>query len=126
MRSLWLQATEEYYGKEGELFDSFHDMDNLIAYVGHFHKVPFYVYAYAFADLVVGALYGAYQDNPNGFEQKLMDLLAAGGTTGFKEALAPFGLDPSDPSFWSDALNAHLGSLIDEAEALSKKLGYTT
>jgi oligoendopeptidase F len=54
-----------------------------------------------------------------------LDLLSAGGVLGFKEALAPFGLDPSEPSFWDDSINAHLGSLMEEAEALSKKLGYT-
>ena len=48
----------------------------------------------------------------------------AGGTKGFEEALEPFGLKPADPAFWTDALDAHLGSLMDEAEALAKKLAY--
>ena len=39
-------------------------------------------------------------------------------------ALEPFGLDPSEPQFWNDAIKAHLGSLLDEAEELSKELGY--
>ena len=73
----------------------------------------------------VGSLYGVYAKSPEGFEEKLLDLLAAGGTKGFKEALEPFGLDPTDPAFWKDSLNAHLGSLMEEAEELSAKLGYT-
>jgi oligoendopeptidase F len=38
--------------------------------------------------------------------------------------LAPFGLDPASDTFWSDALTAHLGGLLDEAEQLAKKLNY--
>lgn len=51
----------------------------------------------AFADLVVGTLYHSFQTNPNGFEDRLLDLLAAGGTRDFAEALQPFGLDPKSP-----------------------------
>ena len=47
-----------------------------------------------------------------------------GGTKDFVDALAPFGLDPSDSDFWTRALEAHLGGLLQEAEDLSKELGY--
>lgn len=125
MTVAWQESMVEYYGAEGEVFDSYENTSHLWTYVSHFHNVPFYVYSYAFADLVVGSLYGVYAKQPEGFEAKLLDLLSAGGVLGFKEALAPFGLDPSEPSFWDDSINAHLGSLMEEAEALSKKLGYT-
>ncbi|EEH60113.1 uncharacterized protein MICPUCDRAFT_10294, partial [Micromonas pusilla CCMP1545] len=118
MTKAWEQTVVEYYGEEGEVFDSYADTSHLWTYVSHFHNVPFYVYSYAFADLVVGSLYGVYAKSPDGFEEKLLDLLAAGGTKGFEEALEPFGLKPADPAFWTDALDAHLGSLMDEAEAL--------
>ena len=124
MTKAWEQTVVEYYGEEGEVFDSYADTSHLWTYVSHFHNVPFYVYSYAFADLVVGSLYGVYAKSPDGFEEKLLDLLAAGGTKGFEEALEPFGLKPADPAFWTDALDAHLGSLMDEAEALAKKLAY--
>jgi hypothetical protein len=44
--------------------------------------------------------------------------------TDFATALAPFGLDPTSPSFWEDAINAHLGGLVEEAEALAEQLGF--
>ena len=125
MTKAWQESVVEYYGEEGEVFDSYADTSHLWTYVSHFHNVPFYVYSYAFADLVVGSLYGVYAKTPEGFEEKLLDLLGAGGVKGFKEALEPFGLDPSEASFWKDSIDAHLGSLMEEAEALSKKLGYT-
>jgi oligoendopeptidase F len=85
----------------------------------------FTVYSYAFADLVVGTLYHSFQTTPEGFEERLLDLLSAGGTRDFATALKPFGLDPTSPTFWQDALQAHLGGLMQEAEALAFKLGYT-
>lgn len=126
MCNMWGECTAEYYGKEGEVFDSYADTSHLWTYVSHFHNVPFYVYSYAFADLVVGSLYGVYQvtDDKADFESKLLDLLRAGGTKDFDVALAPFGLNPSEASFWEDALEAHLGGLLQEAEELSKELGY--
>mmetsp|Transcript_10493 Transcript_10493/g.18007 ORF Transcript_10493/g.18007 Transcript_10493/m.18007 type:complete len:664 (+) Transcript_10493:151-2142(+) len=121
---MWEKSVVDYYGAPGEIFDSYDDSSHLWTYVSHFHNVPFYVYSYAFADLVVGSLYGVYQQSSDGFEDKLLELLRAGGTKGFVEALAPFGLDPSQPDFWTNALEAHLGGLLNEAEELSKELGY--
>ena len=126
MTEAWKECMVDYYGEEGDVYDSYKDTSHLWAYVSHFHNVPFYVYSYAFADLVVGALYGIYAKQPEGFEEKLLDLLSAGGTKGFVEALEPFGLDPSSDTFWSDALTAHLGGLLDEAEQLAKKLNYVS
>lgn len=63
----WLQAVKEYYGKplsedrENGIFDHYDNIDNLWAYVTHFHQTPFYVYSYAFAELVTGALYSVYK-----------------------------------------------------------------
>eukprot|EP00918_Siedleckia_nematoides_P070741 GHVU01154449.1.p1 GENE.GHVU01154449.1~~GHVU01154449.1.p1 ORF type:complete len:659 (-),score=167.71 GHVU01154449.1:554-2530(-) len=118
----WRQAMREYYGEEGEIFDSYADTDNLWAYITHFHAVPFYVYAYAFADLVVGALYGVYKRQPEGFEPKLLELLGHGGVKEFGEALSPFGLDAAAPSFWAECLDAHLGSLLKDAEDTAARL----
>ncbi len=69
------------------------------AYVPHFIHSPFYVYAYAFGDCLVNALYAVFQesaDNPAS-SPNICDMLRAGGTKRHKELLAPFGLDASDP-----------------------------
>ena len=87
-------------------------------YIGHFIHAPFYVYAYAFGDCLVNALYAEYQRAPDGFEGKYLDLLSQGGRMRHKELLAPFGLDASDPAFWSQGLGV-IGGMIDELEALS-------
>jgi len=87
------------------------------SYVSHFVHSPFYVYAYAFGNLLVEALMEARRRNPEGFTPLYEDLLAAGGARTYVEALAPFGLDPRDPAFWSGGC-ARLERLVDEFEAL--------
>ena len=85
------------------------------SYVPHFVHSPFYVYAYAFGDCLVNALYGVFQDGHPGFERKYLEMLKAGGTKRHKELLAPFGLDASDPAFWRRGLDVIAG-FIDELE----------
>ncbi len=85
------------------------------SYIPHFIHSPFYVYAYAFGDCLVNALYAVYQDAEEGFQAKYFDMLRAGGTLRHQELLAPFGLDASDPAFWSKGLGV-IGGFIDELE----------
>jgi len=85
------------------------------SYIPHFIHVPFYVYAYAFGDCLVNALYAVYQAEPDGFQERYHDLLAAGGTLRHNELLQPFGLDATDPNFWSKGLGVVEG-LIDRLE----------
>ena len=87
------------------------------AYVPHFIHSPFYVYAYAFGDCLVNSLYGVYQDSPEGFAERYLALLAAGGTQPHRELLAPFGLDARDPGFWQIGLGVIEG-MIAELEGM--------
>ena len=87
------------------------------SYVSHFVHAPFYVYAYAFGDLLVAALMETRAKDPEAFTPLYRDLLAAGGTRTYVEALAPFGLNPRDPAFWTIGCR-RLERLIDQFEAL--------
>jgi oligoendopeptidase F len=87
------------------------------SYIPHFIHTPFYVYAYAFGDCLVNSLYALYEDAHQGFAERYLDMLRAGGTLHHKELLAPFGLDAADPAFWSKGLSVVAG-FIDELEAL--------
>ncbi len=86
------------------------------SYIPHFVHAPFYVYAYAFGECLVNALYAVYREEPAGFEEKYLEMLSAGGTLGHRALLAPFGLDASDPAFWSRGLDVIAG-FVDELEA---------
>lgn len=88
------------------------------SYVSHFVHSPFYVYAYAFGDLLVAALMETRAKDPAGFTPLYRELLAGGGSRGYVEALAPFGLNPRDPAFWSIGCR-RLERLIDQFEAVA-------
>jgi len=110
---IWMQVQTESLGPA---FEFTPDYAVYWAYIPHFVHSPFYVYAYAFGDCLVNALYGVFRDGtvPN-FEEKYLDMLRAGGTLRHKELLAPFGLDASRPEFWNKGLDVIAG-FIDELE----------
>ncbi len=107
---LWMETQKESLGP-AFTFDP--EYQYYWCYIPHFIHSPFYVYAYAFGDCLVNSLYAVYQGAESGFQEKYLDLLRAGGTKRHKELLAPFGLDASDPSFWSKGLGV-IESMIDQ------------
>ena len=114
INALWMSVQAESLG---DAFDFMDGYETFWAYIPHFVHSPFYVYAYAFGDGLVNALYAAYTDGLPDFQQKYFDMLAAGGSKHHKELLAPFGLDLSDPAFWDKGLSMIAG-FIDELEAM--------
>ena len=103
----------------GDAFELMDGYETFWAYIPHFVHSPFYVYAYAFGDGLVNALYAAYAGGLPGFEEKYFDMLKAGGSKHHKDLLAPFGLDASDPRFWDKGLSMIAG-FIDELEAMEE------
>ncbi len=111
---LWLSVQSESLGPAIRISQGY---ETWWAYIPHFIHSPFYVYAYAFGDCLVNSLYAVYQNMDPGFQQKYFELLKSGGTKHHSELLRPFGLNATDPSFWSKGLSMIEG-LIDELEAL--------
>ena len=111
---IWMAAQEESLGPAIRLHGEY---ANFWCYIPHFIHSPFYVYAYAFGDCLVNSLYAVYQKAEDGFAEKYMDMLSAGGTLRHKELLAPFELDATDPLFWQQGLGVIEG-FVDELEAL--------
>ena len=109
---IWMSVQTESLGPAFHFEDGYRVF---WSYIPHFIHVPFYVYAYAFGDCLVNALYAVYQAEPHGFQERYHNLLAAGGTLRHKELLEPFGLDATDPTFWSKGLGIVEG-LIDRLE----------
>ena len=119
LSDLWMSTQTQALGPAVRLDDSYRP---IWAYIPHFVHTPFYVYAYAFGDCLVNALWQNYQtasvaDKPQ-FAEHYKGLLCAGGTKRYDDALAPFGLNPADASFWNLGLDMIAG-MIDELEHLS-------
>ncbi|WP_372782525.1 M3 family oligoendopeptidase [Phenylobacterium sp.] len=111
---IWLACMGESLGPAIKLNRGY---EHYWAYVSHFVHAPFYVYAYAFGDLLVRGLMEKRREDPKAFAPLYEDLLAAGGTRTYVEALAPFGLNPREKAFWAAGMK-QLERLVDEFEAL--------
>jgi oligoendopeptidase F len=110
---IWLKVQTDSLGPA---FEFTPDYAVFWAYIPHFIHSPFYVYAYAFGDCLVNALYAVFQSGHPDFQSKYKEMLRAGGTKRHKDLLAPFGLDASNPEFWRRGLNI-ISGFIDELEA---------
>ncbi len=114
INALWMSVQAESLGPVFNFMDGY---ETFWAYIPHFVHSPFYVYAYAFGDGLVNALYAVYAEGGEGFQEKYFEMLKAGGSKHHKELLAPFGLDASDPAFWDKGLSMIEG-FIDQLEAM--------
>nr|WP_284377189.1 M3 family oligoendopeptidase [Amylibacter marinus] len=114
INEIWMSVQAESLGP---VFNFVEGYETFWTYIPHFIHSPFYVYAYAFGDGLVNALYAVYEEGDADFQGKYFDMLSAGGSKHHSELLAPFGLDASDPKFWDKGLNL-ISSMIDELEAM--------
>ncbi|MGI9385922.1 MAG: M3 family oligoendopeptidase, partial [Methyloligellaceae bacterium] len=112
--ALWLEVQSESLGPAIRFRDGY---ETFWCYIPHFIHSPFYVYAYAFGECLVNSLYAVYERSEQGFAEKYLEMLRAGGSKHHKELLRPFGLDASEPGFWSMGLNV-IERLIDELEEM--------
>jgi len=111
---IWLSVQSESLGPAIEIKPGY---ETYWMYIPHFIHSPFYVYAYAFGDCLVNSLYAVYENASEGFAERYLAMLSAGGTKHYSELLKPFGLDAKDPAFWDGGLSV-IESLIAELEAM--------
>jgi oligoendopeptidase F len=111
---IWLSVQGESLGPAIDIRPGY---ENFWMYIPHFIHSPFYVYAYAFGDCLVNSLYAVYEHAQEGFAERYLAMLAAGGTRHYSELLEPFGLDARDPKFWDGGLSV-ISGMIDELEGM--------
>jgi oligoendopeptidase F len=111
---IWLSVQHESLGPAIEIKPGY---ETFWTYIGHFIHSPFYVYAYAFGDCLVNSLYAVYEKSHQGFAERYLAMLSAGGTKHHSELLKPFGLDARDPAFWQGGLGM-IERMITELEGL--------
>ncbi len=115
LNAIWMEVQAESLGPAIDLRPGY---ETFWSYIPHFIHSPFYVYAYAFGDCLVNSLYAVYERATEGFAERYLAMLAAGGTKHHAELLKPFGLDARDPTFWEGGL-----SLIERMIAELEELG---
>jgi oligoendopeptidase F len=114
INALWMSVQFESLGPSFEFMDGY---ETFWSYIPHFIHSPFYVYAYAFGDGIVNALYAVYREGDPDFAEKYFNMLRAGGSRHHRDLLHPFGLDASDPTFWDKGLSL-ISGMIDELEMM--------
>ena len=110
----WIDTQEAMFGGSVKLGDHYR---RWWSYIPHFLHTPGYVYAYAFGELLVLALYNRFQEAPDGFADRYLGLLEAGGSDWPHVLVARLGIDLTDLSFWHQGLDA-IEALVEQAEAL--------
>ncbi|MBQ7303687.1 MAG: hypothetical protein IJW75_02055 [Alphaproteobacteria bacterium] len=125
LNQIWREEASRYFG-----FDIGEDAEYLWMHISHIFGMPYYVYSYAFAGLLVNNLIKAYENwNENSefqiqenFDDLYLDMLSSTGVEDFKSLLEPFGIDANSPEFWANGIDV-ITQYIDEIETLAKKEG---
>jgi oligoendopeptidase F len=112
---LWIKTQRELYGDSVDLTDGY---ATWWCYIPHFLHTPGYVYAYAFGELLVLALYEEYLLRPDGFADRYLDLLHAGGSDWPERLIRTAGVDIDSPGFWEQGLHI-FERMVNQAERLA-------
>jgi oligoendopeptidase F len=110
--SAWMETQTAMFGDTVRLLDHYRIW---WSYIPHFIHSPGYVYAYAFGELLVMALYEQYLREGPDFVPTYLAFLGSGGKAKPEELLRPFGVDLADARFWDRGMRI-IETLIDEAE----------
>jgi oligoendopeptidase F len=115
---IWLETQRDMFQGSVELRD---DYGVWWTYISHFIGSPGYVYAYAYGELLVLALFNLYKERGADFVPQYLDVLAAGGSDYPERILAKVGVDLTDPNFWNEGIAA-ISALLDQEEQLARQV----
>ena len=85
--------------------------------VPHFYHTPFYVYAYAFGQLLVFSLYQQFKAEGEAFKPRYLRILAAGGSKAPEAILNEAGIDIRSAEFWQGGFDV-IARLVEQLEAI--------
>ena len=97
LSEIYLENLRRQFGESLDLSDEFRH--EWVA-IPHIYHTPFYVYAYAFGQLLVFSLYQQYQQEGQAFNPRFLEILSAGGSQAPIRVLSRAGIDVASPAFW--------------------------
>lgn len=118
INALWLNRQKEMFGDSVTLTS---DYSYWWSYIPHFIETPFYVYAYAFGQLLTISLYARYLKENQSFPTKYKRFLSSGNTKSPRELLGELEVDINRPEFWNEGLQG-IKALTEEAKNIWKEL----
>ena len=114
LSAAYLENLQRQFGQVVEVSDEFRWE---WVSIPHIYHVPFYVYAYAFGQLLVLALYQQFLAEGEAFKPRYLKILSAGGAEAPAKVLAEAGIDIAQPAFWQGGFDV-IKRMIDRLEAL--------
>jgi oligoendopeptidase F len=85
--------------------------------IPHIYHTPFYVYAYAFGQLLVFSLYQQFKAEGESFKPRYLQILASGGSESPEAILTRAGIDMHSAAFWQGGFDV-ISGLVDQLEQL--------
>jgi oligoendopeptidase F len=114
LSAAYMENLKEQFGDAVEISDEFKWEWVSIPHIFH---TPFYVYAYAFGQLLVFSLYQQFREEGESFKPKYLKILSAGGSEAPAKILAEAGIDIRSAKFWQGGFDV-LDKLVSELEKL--------
>ncbi len=114
LSNLYLKLLREQFG---DAMDVSEDFRNEWVAIPHFFSTPFYVYAYAFGQLLALALYKQYKEEGDSMIPRYVEILAAGGSQAPVDILRRAGIDIYSADFWQGGFD-YLAEQLAHLEAL--------
>lgn len=114
LSAAYMENLKEQFGDSVELSDEF--KWEWVS-IPHIYHTPFYVYAYAFGQLLVFSLYQQFKAEGESFKPKYLKILASGGSEAPEKILSDAGIDIRSPKFWQGGFDV-LSRMVDELEKL--------
>ena len=110
----YMENLKEQFGDAVEVSD---DFKWEWVSIPHIYHTPFYVYAYAFGQLLVFSLYQQFKAEGDSFKPKYLKILSAGGSEAPAKILSEAGVDIRSAKFWQGGFDV-LSRMVDELEKL--------
>ncbi len=115
---MWMETQQAMFGDSVKMTDNY---SIWWSYIPHFLQTPGYVYAYAFGELLVMALFNLYREKGAAFVPQFIEVLASGNSDWPEKILAKVGVDLTDLNFWNEGLTA-LRSMVEQEEQLAREV----
>ena len=114
LAAAYMENLEEQFGDSLELSDEF--KWEWVS-IPHIYHTPFYVYAYAFGQLLVLSLYQQFKREGEAFKPKYIKILSAGGSEAPAKILSEAGIDIESAAFWQGGFDV-VDGLVKQLEEL--------